>query len=1043
MNLSAIFIRRPVMTLLVMTSILFFGIVGFLSLPISSLPNVEYPTILVSAGYPGADPETMANTVTSPLEKKFTSIQGLKSLVSSSSNSSSSIVLQFSEKTSIDAAAQDVQAAISQAIGLLPQNLPFSPTYEKVNPAASPILYLTLTSSSMTIADLYDYGNTVIGQQLNTVPGVAQVSVYGSPYAVRIQVDPQKMAAKKISFDDLSAAIKSQNVQQSTGNLYGLKTEFIITVNGQVYDAAGYNNLIIKKQTSGEVVRVKDIGKAIDSLQNDKFYHHLITKEYSLPAVTLAIQAQPGANVLSVIKGIDKVLPGIEQSLPGSLKLHRVFDDSEYIGEAVRDVAFTLLLALILVVLVIFIYLGKIRDTLIPAVAIPMSIVGTFAVMSIMGFSIDILSLLALTLSIGFLVDDAIVVLENVVRHVDNGVPPFRAALEGSKEISFTIVSMTLCLASVFIPMLFMGGVLGQLFHEFAFVIFFAVLISGFISLSLTPMLASRFVPPHDPAKEKNKIEKFSERLNEALVSRYERSLKWVLTHRIIVFLGGVACFLLTGYLFVALPKNFLPPDDIGFIRAATHSSDATSPFQMTKYQQQVDSIVSKNPYVDTIISVAGTDVGNSGFFFARLKPINQRPPIQKIIKDLQDQLAGIPGVNSYLRSLSLINLDVGTGSSKGDYQFTLQSLDSKKLYEFTPIFMKKMEGLKGFSQITSDLEIEQPQVKLEILRDRASALGVTVQDIENALSFAYSGNNLTQISEPANQYYVIMETLPSFYRNPENLSQIYVRASQNNIVGVNGNLVPLNAVTTMTESLAPLSVSHTNGLPSVTISYNLQDVPMSTAISALHKLAKQELPPSILPTSQGTADVFQQTIASLGILLLTTIFIIYVILGILYENLFHPLTVMSTLPPAAAGGLLTLLIFGQTLSLYGFVGIIMLLGIVMKNGIILIDFANEAVLKHGKTAEEAILYAARVRFRPIIMTTVSALMGAVPIALGIGGMTAVSRRSLGLVIVGGLIISQILTLYLTPVTYLYLERLRGRFHKRMDNKLNGETPNP
>lgn len=1024
------------MTILIMTCILFFGIMAFFSLPISSLPNVEYPTIAVNASYPGADPETMANTVASPLEKKFATIQGLKTMVSSSSNSSTSVVLQFSSDTSTDAAAQDVQAAISQSGPQLPQNLPYSPTYSKVNPASSPILYLTLTSSSMTTRDLYDYADSVIGQQLNTVPGVANVSVYGSPYAVRVQVDPQKLAAKKISFDDLAAAIRGQNVQQSTGNLFGLHTEFSINVNGQVLDAAGYNNMIIKKQQNGEIVRIGDIGNAIDSQQNDKFYHELLTKDYNYPGVTLALQAQPGANVLSVIRGVDKVLPGIEKELPGSLTLHRVFDDSEYISEAVRDVAFTLILALVLVVIVIYVYLGSVRDTIIPALAIPLSIIGTFAVMKLQGFTIDILSLLAITLSIGFLVDDAIVVLENIVRHVDNGSPPFHASLKGSKEICFTIVSMTLCLAAVFIPMLFMGGVIGQLFHEFAFVIFFAVLISGFISLTLTPMLASRFVPRHSPDRQKGKIARFSEKINEALVSRYERSLKWTLNHRGYVILGGVACLGLTLYLFTVLPKDFLPPDDIGFIQASTHASDATSPFQMIKYQQAVDSVVRKNPYVDTIISVAGTGVSNEGFFFARLKPINQRPPIQNVIKDLNAQLAQIPGVNSYLRSLPLINLDVGTGSSRGDYQYTLQSLDAKQLYKYAPILMKKMKDLKGFTQVTSDLEIEQPQVQIEILRDRASALGVQVQDIENALGYAYSGNNVSQISEPSNQYYVILETLPEFYRHPGNLDQIYVRASQSNIVGVNETLVPLNAVTTFTENLGPLSVNHLNGLPSVTITYNLENVPLSTAFTQLDQLAKQVLPPTVLASGQGTADVFKQTFQSLGILLLVTIFVIYVVLGILYENFLHPITVMSTLPPAAVGGLLTLLIFQQTLSLYSFVGIILLLGIVMKNGIILIDFANEAALKHGKTAEEAILYAARVRFRPILMTTVSALMGAVPIALGLGGMTAQSRRSLGLVIIGGLIFSQVLTLYLTPVTYIYLEKIRARMHARYEKKL-------
>ena len=1024
MNISAPFIHRPIMTFLVMIAILFFGIISFKKLPVSDLPNVDYPTISVGAGYPGADPKTMANNIATPLEKQFMTIDGIKTITSSSSTGSVSISLEFDLDKSMVEAVQDVQAMINQTMPQLPRDLPFTPSYSKSNSADSPILYYALTSDSMSLSELRDYAKNVFAQQINIVKGVSQVQVFGADWAVRIQLDPQKLTAKNMTLDEVGSAIRNSIPSQPTGLLYGPKREYTIFVKGQIFDADTYNNLIIKTKDDA-VVRLKDIGNAFDSLSNDKFYLSFSEKGVSRPAIVMSVKKQPGENAMAVINGIKAVLPQVKKQLPSSIRLHTILDKTTFIQESVDDVEMTLIIAFILVVTVIFIYIGRAMNTLIPTLALPMAIIGTFAIMYIFGFTIDILSLLAITLSIGFLVDDAIVVLENIVRHVEAGEHPFKAALSGSKEISVTILSMTLCLATVFFPMAFLGGVIGKLFREFSIVIISAVLISGFISLSLTPMLCSRLIPPQKPDEKKGIVERFSIKLNHFLVRHYKTTLEWALRHRKTVLGAAIASLGLTIYLFQTLPKDFLPGDDIGLIQGFSQTQDGTSPYEMIELQKEATNLIKDNPAFQSITSLGAIPGDNQGIFFIALKSPKERLPIQEVINSIYAKTLTIPGLQAFFKSTPLINL--GLGSAKGDYEFTLQSLDTEILYATAPAFIEHMQTLPGFRQVSSDMHLSQPQLVLEIDRDRASYMGVDASAIESALGTAYGGGNLATINKPDGQYYVIIELLPEFSNDPKDLSKLFVRSTTSQ------ELIRLDTLVTISETVGPLSVNHLNGIPAVTASFNLKDIPLSTALDEINTLANNTLPSNVSGSVQGTADVFETSFANLTFLLLITIFIIYVVLGILYENFFHPITVMSTLPPAAFGGLLVLFVTGNTFSLYAFVGIIMLLGIVLKNGIILVDFANVSITHKQMSPHDAIYHAALTRFRPILMTTIAALMGAVPIALGIGGVTAEGKRPLGLVVVGGLIISQILTLYFTPVVYIYLETFKEWLFKKKD----------
>jgi HAE1 family hydrophobic/amphiphilic exporter-1 len=1021
MNISKIFIERPIMTTLVMVAILFFGIFAYKKLPVSDLPDVEFPAITVTTTYPGASPETIANNVSTPLEQAFLTIGGLKNIISTSTQGSSSIVLQFAIDRSIDAAAQDVQASINQAAPHLPKDLPFAPTYQKVNPSQTPIIWFALSSATMPSYQLYDYAYSFVGERISTIDGVAQVVVFGSPFAVRVQVDPLKLAAKGIGLDDVAYALRSQNVNIPTGTLYGHHTEFIINVDGQLNTAEAYNSIVIKND-NGSIVRMQDIGKALDSLSNDKQYLRFISTDHDLNTVVFGVRTQPGANSMTVIQDIDDILPNLEKALPGSINLKRVFDKSVFIEESVVDVQFTLFIAFLLVVFVIFFYLGKVKNTLIPALALPISVIGTFIVMLIIGYTIDILSLLAITLCIGFLVDDAIVVLENIARHSEMGKTALQAALDGSKEISFTILSMTLSLGSIFIPLLFMGGIMGKIFHEFAVVILTAVLISGFVSLSLTPMLSSKFIEAKALTR-KTWVEKIADIFNKNLLSLYEKALRKVFLHPRITLALGIASVAVSVLLFKELPTDFLPQEDLGAFQVFSQSVDGTSTFQTIDYQKQINSIIQKYPHIDTVCSVSGYPDDNKGFLFVNLKSFKERPHLSTIMKELKEELSVVPGLQFFFKPVPLIDLDVSTSTTKSAYQYTLQGLNTESLYKVAGLMLKKITALPGFKQVSTDLEIGQPKLMVHILRDKASILNISSQAIEQALSYAYGATYLSPINTPQNQYYVILEVEPKFYRDPKMLSLLYVKSST-------GDLIPLSSITKMEEKAGPLNINRIAGLPAVNIFFDLDQVPLGTALSQIHQIATEILPPDVTGNVVGTASTFKESFRDLNFLLLITFFLIYIILGILYENFFHPMTVMSTLPPAALGGILTLMIFGYPLSLYAFVGFILLLGIVMKNGIIMVDFANEATLK-GKDPVEAITAACLTRFRPILMTTFSALMGAVPIALGIGGMTAQGRIPLGLVIVGGLLFSQLLTLFLTPIVYLYLERFREWIAKK------------
>jgi len=1021
MNISQPFIKRPVTTILVMVTILFFGITAYKSLPVSDLPNVDYPTIQVKVSYPGANAKTMATTCATPLEKEFMTIDGLNTITSQSSVGQTLLVLQFTLDKSMDSAALDVQSAINRAQPNLPKNLPYNPTYEKVNPSATPILYMALTSPSMTQSQLYDYGHTYLGQRISMTEGVSQVVTYGAPYAARIQVDPEKLAAMQVGIDEVADAIKLGNVNLPTGTLFGEKGEFTVEVQGQLLNAAMYQELAVKSQ-DGSLVKIKQIGRALDSLKDDKYYLHFSTKTTDKPAVIIAIQRQAGYNTVEVTDRIKQLLPNIKKTLPASLEIHEVFNKADTIVASVNDVKLTLLIAFILVVTVIFLSLGKVFNTVIPALALPMSMVGTFIIMYLLNFSIDILSLLALTLSIGFLVDDAIVVLENNVRHVQMGESPYEGTMKGSKEISMTVLSMSMCLISVFIPLLFMGGVVGRLFREFAITIIAAVFFSGFISLSLTPFLCSRFIPKYSEDEKKGFMEKTADFLNDKLKALYKICLTWVMKHRLIMLSIGLICILASFGFFIILPKAFLPDQDVGFLQGFTEARDGTSPFLMAKYQKEINDIIVEDPAVDMVVSVASFIEDNEGLMFIRLKPYKERGPIQDVIERLMMKFYSVVGVNSFATTLPLINLQVGT-EVKALYEFSMTALDQDVLNKYTDELAGKVKKQPGFAQVSTDLQITQPQVEIQIDRDRASDLHVSAAKIEQLFEYAYSDGKISTIDADIDQYDVIIETLPKFYKDPTVLNQLYVRSDIN-------QLVPLNQILNITENVGPLTVNHLNGLPSSTIAFNLKDMPLGTAVSTLESLAADTLPESVSGNVLGTADVFKQSFANLTFLFIITIFVIYVILGILYESFIHPITVMSTLPPATFGGMLTLYIFGETLSLYSFVGLVMLIGIVMKNGIMMVDFANDEKELRQKNSFDAIFSAALIRFRPIMMTSVAALMGAVPIAIGTGGASQ-GTRPLGLVVVGGLIISQVLTLFLTPVIYYYIDTLHEKFTKK------------
>jgi len=1021
-HISSFFINRPVTTILITASIIIFGIFAYLKLPVNDLPTVDFPTIEVTANLPGASPETMASAVALPLEKEFSTIDGITSMVSTNTKGTSKITIQFKLEKDIDVAAQDIQTMISKALRNLPSDMTNPPSFRKVNPADLPIFYIAVSSKTLPLYKVHEYADTFIAQQLSTISGVAQVSIYGSQkYAVRIELKPEKLFSLNLSFDEIASTVKRYNPKLPTGTLYSNEKNYTIDSTGKPVDAAGFGEIIVKSKEN-QFVKLKDIADIYDSVENNK-----VASWYKdTRAIVLAIQRQPGSNTIEIVDTIKQKLPKLKNQLPGAVNVDILYDRTITIRESVNDVKFTLLLTIGLVVMVIFIFLRNLTATVIPSITLPISIIGTFIAMYLLGFSINNLSLLALILSVGFVVDDAIVMLENIFRHIETGKTPLQAALDGAKEIYFTILSMTLSLVAVFIPVLFMKGILGRLLNEFALTITVAILMSGFVSLTLTPMMASR-VLKQQHSKKHGILYNFFENFFDKLFQIYKKTLLKVIGYKKTVLLLFITTTIVTIYLFNNMPKGFLPNDDVGQLFVITEAAPGTTFEDMAKYHKKISKIFLEDKNIDGFMSSIGiggaSSSENSGRFFITLKKRTERKDnAEKIASYLRTKTNNIPGIKVFIQNPPPIR--IGGTLTKSQYQFTLTSSNIDELFESSKALEQKLSKSNLIQDVTSDLELKNPQLLIQVQKEKSALYGVPPEKIEQTLQLAYSDYQISTIYGANDQYKVIINVGKKFQSTKDKLDKIFVHSST-------GKMIQLSNLVTIKETLGPLSFNHMGQLPAVTISFNLKEgVSLSKAVKEVEEIANLTLPSSISTSFQGTAQAFKESTYGLSFLIVLAILVIYIILGILYESFIHPLTILSGLPSAILGAIVVLKIFNYDLNIYGFVGLIMLLGIVKKNAIMMIDFAIDAERNKKLTPIDAIVEGALIRFRPIMMTTFAALVGSIPIAIGIGA-GAEARKSLGIAIIGGLIFSQLITLYLTPVIYYYMDKISKIFVKQ------------